>query len=496
MLVNPRSKLPVDQRTSPPLGLAYLAAASAARGDEVMVHDMEVESEPPGRVAREFKPDLTGITAITVQVKKAWEIAAEIQEACGSFVVLGGMHPTLLPDESLEQEHVDAVVRGEGEATWLELCERLESGASLHGVVGLSFREEGCVVHNPDRPPILDVDSLPYPAYELFKMERYTNLQPHVDEHKGKSFSLLTARGCPYRCSYCPHVFPRRWRGRSPESVIGEWKHLVEDLGAREIGILDDSFNVNRQRVADICHLLIKEKLDHIPWIVINGMRANVADYEMLRLMKEAGCKRVAFGVESGNQDVLDRVVGKHLKLEQVSEAFAAAKRARLESIGFFILGLPGDTEGTMDETIDFACKLNPEVANFFVATPFPGTHMYEIIRQGGRLLTDSWDDFFILDGRARFEMDGLTAGVVEGKWREAYRRFYFRPSRLAKMAASKHTWLNLPGLVRLGFQIMIPNRGPRSEGAAGKDMVAIAGASPVGAGEELERPGAKVILQ
>ncbi len=211
LLVNPQSKVPVDQRTSPALGLAYLAAMSAGRGDEVMVHDMDVESEPLARVARAFQPDLTGITAMTVQVRKAWEIAAEIQRACGSFIVLGGMHPTLLPDESVQQDHVDAVVRGEGELTWVELCERLESGASLRGLPGLSFREEGGVVHNPDRLPILDVDSLPYPAYGFFKMDRYTNLQPHVDQHKGKSFCMLTARGCPYRCSYCPHVFPRRF---------------------------------------------------------------------------------------------------------------------------------------------------------------------------------------------------------------------------------------------------------------------------------------------
>ncbi len=156
--------------------------------------------------------------------------------------------------------------------------------------------------------------------------------------------------------------------------MVAEWRWLVRELGAAEIGVLDDSFNINRQRVLEICQALVDEGLHHVPWIMINGIRANLADEELLGAMKRAGCIRTAFGVESGNQAILDAVVDKHLTLDQVRSAFRAARAVGLETIGFFIIGLPGETEATMDDTIRFACELDPLVANFSIATPFPGT--------------------------------------------------------------------------------------------------------------------------
>ncbi len=160
----------------------------------------------------------------------------------------------------------------------------------------------------------------------------------------------------------------------------------------------------------------------------------------MLKIRKRQA-QAAAFGVESGSQHAGLRS-WQHLKLAEIRNAFIAAKRAELETIGFFILGLPGDTEETMDETIRFACELDPDIANFFVATPYPGTPMYELIKAEGKLLSEDWDDFFILDGKARFEYEGLPTELVESKWREAYRRFYLRPARLGKLALKKQRGL------------------------------------------------------
>jgi anaerobic magnesium-protoporphyrin IX monomethyl ester cyclase len=464
LLINPKTNLPIETRTSPSLGLAYLGAVSEQQGHTVRIYDGDVEDISLEKVLRDFAPDLVGITANTIQIKSAWRDAALVKSIADIPVVLGGPHPTVLPAESAERPAVDIVVRGEGEVVWEELClwRRVDGKwqaaiSDLESVQGISYQTpDGQVHHNPDRPVIEDLDSLPLPAYHLFKINRYTNLQPTVDHIEGPSYPILTSRGCPYRCTYCSQIGPRRWRMRSPDNVVAEWRWLVRDLGAAEIGVLDDSFNVNRQRVLDICDLLIKEKLTHVPWIMINGIRANLADQELLGHMKQAGCIRSAFGVESGNQEILDSVIGKQLTLEQVRAAFKAAKEVGMETIGFFMIGLPGETEETMDETIRFAIELDPVVANFSMATPFPGTEMSRTVQEKGRLLVKDYDDFAFFEGKASFEMDGMTATLVERKWKEAYRRFYLRPSRVMRTLLKKETWLDLPRTVQVAWRTVV----------------------------------------
>jgi radical SAM superfamily enzyme YgiQ (UPF0313 family) len=239
--------------------------------------------------------------------------------------------------------------------------------------------------------------------------------------------------------------------------VVAEWRHLVHDLGAQEIGVLDDSFNVQRQRVHTICDLLIAEGLNHVPWIMINGIRANLADRELLAHMKAAGCKRTAFGVESGNQAILDSI-DKHLTLDQIRAAFQAAKEVGMETIGFFIIGLPGETEETMEQTIRFAIELDPLVANFSMLTPFPGTRVHQdILADGGRLLVDDWEDYAFFEGEARYEMGTVTAELQERKWHEAYRRFYMRPRRVLRTLLRRQTWRDLPRTMRMALRLVLP---------------------------------------
>jgi radical SAM superfamily enzyme YgiQ (UPF0313 family) len=464
LLINPKTNLPIETRTSPSLGLAYLGAVSEQQGHTVRIYDGDVEDSSLEKVLRCFAPDLVGITANTIQIKSAWQDAKLVKSMADIPVVLGGPHPTVLPTESAERPEVDIVARGEGETTWEELCQwRITDGewqaaiSGLQSVLGISYQtSDGQVHHNPDRPVIEDPGSLPLPAYHLFKVDRYTNLQPTVDHIEGPSYPILTSRGCPYRCTYCSQIGPRRWRMRSPENVVAEWRWLVRDLGAAEIGILDDVFNINRQRVLDICDLLIEEDLTHVPWIMINGIRANLADTELLGRMKQAGCIRSAFGVESGNQEILDSVIGKQLTLEQVRAAFKAAKEVGMETIGFFMIGLPGETEETMEDTIRFAIELDPVVANFSMATPFPGTEMSRIVKEKGRLLVRDYDDFAFFEGRASFEMDAMTAELVERKWKEAYRRFYLRPARVVRTFLKKETWLDLPRTVQVAWRTVM----------------------------------------
>ena len=453
LLIDPKVNLPIDVRSSPSLGLAYLAAVSEQRGDDVRVLDMQSHDLSLQQVVAEHPPDVVGITATTVQIESAWRVARELRQLTEARIVLGGPHPTVLPAESVQRPEVDIVVRSEGELTWTDLCDHLENGQPLDELPGITYQRERKVIHNPDRAVIKDVDVLPFPAYHLYRMDSYSNLQPTLDHIEGPSYPILSSRGCPYRCNYCSQILPRGWRARSPESVVSEWRWLVKDLGAAEIGVLDDSFNIDRQRALEICDRIIAEGLNHVPWIMINGIRANLADETLLGRMREAGCIRTAFGVESGNQRILDTVIHKQLTLDQVREAFKAAKAVGMETIGFFIIGLPGETEETMEDTIRFACELDPVVANFSMATPFPGTEMYDQVLEQGRLLVHDWDEFAFFENRAQFETDEMPAELVERKWREAYRRFYLRPHRVMRTLLRKRTWLELPRTARMAWR-------------------------------------------
>ena len=479
-LINPRFRLPIDTRTSPHLGLAYLAAASQRRGDVVRVYDADVETEPVRNFVAEFRPDIVGITANTPQVKQAWRTATAIQEVVDLPVVLGGPHVSVesenLDFESLGQPGVHMIVRGEGETTWVEICDKLEdwkqdqeehstkrlfdpAAGVWKGLLGISYRtSDGQVHRNAERPPIADLDSLPWPAYDLFKMERYTSLQPATDVVEGaRSFSLMTSRGCPYRCTYCSQsVMPVRWRARSPEGVLEEWRHLVRDRGAQEIGVLDDSANIQVKRLERLSDLLIAERLNQVPWIFVNGIRANLAGREFLARLKSAGLKRLAFGVETGDPGMLMRI-DKRIDLDTIRQAFRSAKAVGLETIGFFIVGLPGDTRETMQRTIDFAIELDPLIANFSMMTPYPGTKVYEQVRREGRLLIHDWEDYVFFEQKARYEMGEMTAELVEAMYRRAYRQFYLRPKPILRRLSSKGFWLNLPRNVRIALRTFLP---------------------------------------
>jgi radical SAM superfamily enzyme YgiQ (UPF0313 family) len=464
LLVSPESKT-WSSRRHIPLGLGYLAAVLEREGHQVQLWDGAVEDQPLSSLLSREPFGVVGITSATPLIHEAWEAAAEARSR-GAITILGGPHPTLMPGESLEQPQVDLVVQGEAEATIVEITRLLEKDRgdidpstgtrrfAANGwseVASLSFHDiEGKVVHNPLRKPPQDLDRLPFPAHHLYKIERYTNLQPRTDglDPHARAYTIVTSRGCPYQCIYCSKaVTGNIWRPRSPENVIEEWRKLVVDLHATEIGVTDDVMTLDIKRAKSICRLLIEEGLNTVPWITIHGIRADNTDLELFQLMKAAGCKRVGFGVESGNQRVLD-IMKKGQTIDDVRQAFGNARRAGLQTIGFFIFGLPGENEETMEDTINLALELDPDLANFMIAAPYPGTDLYERVLAEGDLFSHDWRDFAIHDNKARFAIGEVTAELVERKWHEAYRRFYLRPSRLLRKGLTPEFWRRLPTYV------------------------------------------------
>ncbi|MFQ6015510.1 MAG: B12-binding domain-containing radical SAM protein [Anaerolineae bacterium] len=455
LLASPESKV-WSSRKHIPLGLGYLAASLRQVGHEVEIYDGAVEVEPFAEVLERAEAErrpygLVGISSVTPLIYEAWQVAAQVKER-GIPTVLGGPHLTILPHESMEKPVVDFVVTGEGEDTIVELVQALEEGGDFSTIQGLLYRRDGQIVQNTPRPLRDDLDNIPFPAHDLYKIERYTNLQPLTDglDPHARAYTITTSRGCPYQCIFCSKpITGTTWRARSPQNVVAEWRWLVEDLRATEIGLTDDIWNLDPQRAKEICRQLIDQGLNTVPWVTVHGMKVNRTDLELFQLMKAAGCKRVGFGVECGDERILKEVIKKGQTVEMVREAFANARSAGLETMGFFIFGLPGESEETMDKTIELALELDPDLANFLIAAPFPGTEMYDLIKREGNIFAKDWHDFAIHEEKARFEIGDLTAELVERKWREAYRRFYLRPSRIARRIFNWDTWRRFPA--RLG---------------------------------------------
>jgi anaerobic magnesium-protoporphyrin IX monomethyl ester cyclase len=457
ILASPEAKV-WSERKHIPLGLGYLAATLREGGHEPFIYDAAIEDAPVERYIEEAeqqgKPyELIGITAATPLIGDAWQMA-QTAKSYGLTTVLGGPHLTIMPRESLEPRHayVDYVFKGEAEHTFLELVDTLQAGRPVQLLPGMHMRgRDGEIISDYSSPMIENLDSLPFPAHDLFKIDKYTNLQPLTDglDRHARSFTILTSRGCPYKCTFCSKpVTGDTWRGRSVDNVVAEWRWLVRDLRASEIGVTDDIWNLKMDRAKELMRRLIAEGLNTVPWTTVHGMKVNHTDLELFQLMKAAGCKRVGFGVENGDPWMLRNVIRKGQTLDQVRAAFKNAKAAGLQTMGFFIFGMPNETEETMEATIQLALELDPDLANFMLAAPFPGTKMYDMIREGGEIFANDWPDYAIHEQRSRFTMnDGIyDSDLVVRKWRDAYRRFYlYRPKRVWEKMSKKSFWLDLP---------------------------------------------------
>lgn len=360
----------------PPLGLGYLAAVLERDGHQVRIFDFSLDPRTPleedVQAVCAFDPHLVGITAMTSVYHSALETATLLKAYLGRPIVIGGPHATVYPERILaESPVIDYVVRGEGEETIQELVRILCNKGDLSTVRGLTYKVRGEVISNPDRPLITDLDALPFPARHLFDLKRYGLCTPDGQPMA----TILSSRGCPYNCSYCfKGIVGRTYRQRSPENIIAEIRQVIDQYGIRNFYFIDDLFTIDVRRLEAITEQLIREKLD-IRWQCLG--RVDRVNADILRKMYAAGCRRIHFGIESGNQEVLQRI-GKGIKLEQVRQAVRWAQEAGIHVKGYFMLGLPGDTEETMQQTVEFAAELNLDEAMFSLTTPFPGTRLWD----------------------------------------------------------------------------------------------------------------------
>lgn len=428
----------------PPLGLAWLAAVLERDGHRVQILDAHADrlfvDQVPGWVREHGPFELAGITATTPLIDNALEIARLLKAGWPQArIVLGGVHPTVLPEEVLSDPAVDLVVRGEGENTLREIAAEKRP----EEIAGISYRRDGVVVHNAQRELIRDLDSLPFPAYHLLPMEKY---RPAAGAAKRTpATSVLATRGCPGRCTFCYRLFGPRLRCRSGRHVAEEVKLLQDRYGIKEICFYDDTFTAVRREVKAFCRAAEELKLD-LTWSCFS--RIDTFDEEVFRRMKHSGCHQVMFGVETCNRRILENI-NKRTDPEKVEGVIRAAQKIGIEVRAAFMLGNPGETEATMEENIRFAIRLNPDLAIFNVTTPFPGTEMFRWAEENDCLLTRNWRDYDL--STPVLNLPTVPAETVARFYRQAHRRFYLRPrmiwKRLKRMRSPQQWFSALRGL-------------------------------------------------
>ncbi len=345
----------------PPLGLLYLSAAlkKAGYADIHLLH-LGLENFGLGDLEREIeklKPDVVGISAMTSECG-SMHLAAAAAKKCGvPLVITGGAHPTAYVPECLADENIDVVVRNEGELTFPELLSVYEKKAGLETVKGISFRLNGEPVDNPPREFIADLDSLPFPDWDLADPDRYKDFVPHSPMLYGRRYmSVFTSRGCPFRCTYCHSIFGKKFRAHSPERVVEELRLLKEKYGISDIEVSDDSFNIDRGRAAAIMRGLISADLK-LNLFFGNGLRAELLDEELVDLFSRAGVKYVCAAIETACLRLREKIK-KNADLEKLRAAVKLLVKKRIFVNGFVMMGFPDETLGEMLVTARYLWSL------------------------------------------------------------------------------------------------------------------------------------------
>jgi radical SAM superfamily enzyme YgiQ (UPF0313 family) len=417
----------VSNAPRPPLDLGYMSAILEQHGHTCRMIDYPVENSTWEDVAddiRDFAPTMlfiyTTITSVHNDLK-ACRIAKEIDP--GIITIAKGGDTTVQPRERLcMSEHLDIAIFGEPELTALEIAE----GKDLKDINGICYRENGVILKNPRRAFIDDLDILPFPSRHLLDQSRY--LRPDTGEVQT---TIQTGRGCPAKCIYCLStvVAGAQMRLRSPGNVVDELEHCVNDYGIRNFFFRADTFSWDKEWVIQVCSEIINRKLD-IQWVANN--RVNTIDEERLIWMKKAGCWLVSFGIESGNQHILD-MTQKGITLEESREAVRLAKKCGLKTFLTFMIGMPWEDRKTVMDTLDFARELDGDFFEVILPFPFPGTKYHEIAKKEGLILEGAYDTFYD-HFKPVVRTLHLSADELEGLKKKSFWYLYARPKYIKKI--------------------------------------------------------------
>jgi anaerobic magnesium-protoporphyrin IX monomethyl ester cyclase len=423
-----------------PMWLCYAAGLLEKNGFEVKIIDApakRIDTESVLSSAKNFSPELTIVDTSTPSIYNDVDVAAKVKKLTNSFTVLVGTHPSALPEDTLKiNTSVDAAVRKEYEYTVSELASLIKKGIpnkeELKKIDGISFRCNDNIIHNKDREFVEDLDALPFVS-EVYK--KYLDYRDYFYAHsRYPIITLITGRGCPYHCVYC--LYPQTFNGhklryRSIKNVVDEIEYCLNNFpDLKEIMFEDDTLTANKKRVVEFAEEILKRGLK-FKWSA--NSRADV-DLDTMIILKKAGARLFCVGIESGDQAVLDSMK-KNLTVDRIKRFFRDAKRAGILIHGCFLVGNPGETKETLRKTLEFALELNPDTAQFFPIMIYPGTKAYNWAKDNNYLTTKNFDEWLSPEGlhNCVISRPGLSNYELVEFCDEARRRFYIRPSYIAK---------------------------------------------------------------
>jgi len=410
-----------------PINLVYLSTYLSHADVEVEIMDLEVESQDELLNLKRKNPDVVGITAVTPNMPSAAEIAEKAKDS-GAKVILGGVHPTVMPEKSLCETSADIVIRGEGEITLKHVVERLRDNSDLRGVEGISYKTEEGIFHNKPRAYVENLDTLPIPDRTLLKLGNY-----HGETSPGipkKSTVMFTSRGCPFNCFFCSAhlIHGKNNRMRSIENLMKEVAS-IDELGFEHISIHDDTFTLSKKRVIQFCDAM--RKYPHITFDCLT--RVDAIDEEMLAAMKNAGCIKIAYGVESGSPKVL-KDMKKGITIDQILSAFRKTKKVGIKTEAFVMVGHLVETKKDFEMTIRLIKKIDPHMTAVSIVTPYPGIGLFDLYTRRGYLKEDTdWSDFIPFSKEIPWRTDYFTGEEIVKMRDQLLKKIYLSPVYIAK---------------------------------------------------------------
>lgn len=435
----------------PPLGLGYLASSLRKKGFEVNLLDFAKQGLTVRSAAEKIikeKPRFLGISILTYNYNKTKDLIRSVKKAAPEImIIIGGAHVCALAEFSVHDSGADFAIAGEAEEAIFKLIKAYDSGSQedFKNIEGLTYREGGRVRVNPGSNIVEDLDSLPFPAWDLIAPQSYRD-SPGYFFSRGNSAPIITSRGCPHQCSFCTSrvVHGEKIRYRGHKNVVDEIEMLIKDFGISEFNFCDDSFAENKSLAIAVCDEINRRRLK-IHWKTPVGIRLGNIDEEILKVMKSSGCYELGFGIESYNEQVL-KISRKPLDKRMISDKIKLVKSLGIETMGFFILGLPGDTEEGIRATIDFARHSALDLLFFSCAVPFPGTGMFEKIFSKKDLYKIGWNKFTFSN---QFDTSQIPHRRLKSLFRKAFFHSYAKPVRLAYLVRI-FLKLNLPSFFRI----------------------------------------------
>jgi anaerobic magnesium-protoporphyrin IX monomethyl ester cyclase len=443
----------------PSMGLVFVTGMLEASGYSVKLIDMFAlgfnESELKAFLQENKDLKIVGVSSVSATFKTGLGILKLVKEMRPDVkTMIGGPHVTILPESTMREEYIDYGVLGEGDYTARELVDHIiKKKGRPEDIKGICFMRDGKVVQTERRPFIENLDELPFPAYHQLPMEKYRSYG--VYDNGRRTASMITSRGCPFKCIYCcsSKLFGGRWRPMSAEKSIEHIKRLYEEFGVRHIYFEDDEFTVSHDRVMKICDWMIDSKLD-LTWECLT--RVSHVNDELLARMSEAGCKSILYGVETGYDEGLV-LIKKGITLDQVKTAIKLTQKHGMLAKASFILGFPWESKKEINKTIDFALKLDADYAFFGIQCPFPTTDVYEQIKKEGLFVPDFSIDMYsaMPTVESLIRTRHLTTEELVALMGHAYKRLYFRPRYLLKRLKGIRHFSELKRNVKAGFSVL-----------------------------------------